>query len=240
MLYISRYIGKDAYGVVDTNTWDEEIMSFDRILEVAFERSIKIRGVDTVVFGQSGGRVCAYQPDELQTPLKLKAKMMTSVVVKTFASVITAVDWNICDIKHDVSIRLSDFGTSCADYLLDNVGKSSRDLRLDGGKKPNSGMVTLILDGKLQFAPLTFALFGYDFSVINRLNVKFDMRELPETVAYEVYDMLFLDCPTQHFDNIIDDDERSLRMQRHYTELALKRLEDTVSKLRSEVGAIHQ
>lgn len=214
MLYVSRYIGQHEYGIVDTDDEVEEIVNFDFIRERCIRHNIAIQGVDPYYFQKSAGKVFLYQPPEAVSQAQLKLKMLCRINLKVYKSIITSIDWKISDIVAPVSLRLSDFGTSCADFVLDSVGKILADLILNAKKYSARNRVTIILDDKLTYSPRSFWIFGYDSSVINRINVIFDLHELSDDNARIVYKMLFPDLEAIDCTNIVDDKARMKAMRR--------------------------
>lgn len=178
MLFISRYI-RDVdsinYGLVDTETGVEEIADWSRIWRLVIKQNKAISGVDIV-----GNTVVmsVYQEPSTATLTQVKLKMLRHVDVKTYKNMITSIKWDIHKIKSPVRIRLSDFGTICADYtMFENEGHS------DGLK------VIIIFDDKIKFNKTFF-----DISHVSNLTyhgVAFDFCELDDENAAKAYTHLY-------------------------------------------------
>lgn len=230
MLYVSRYIGQEQYGIVDTDDNVEEMADYFKICHLCQRVGLKIAGVDFDYFKRSAGKIHVYQPKSTVTPLQVKTKTLKHIVVTVYKNIITSVTWNIEDITKPVSLRLSDFGTYCADFLLDAVVKTLAQGIINADKyKPNQ-KVTIILDNKLEYSAGAFGSYGYDFSVLDRINVVFDLRELDDERATRVYDMLFENSEVVTFKNIVDNDERVVKMRGIHYARAMKRLEQALKE----------
>ena len=126
MLFISRYFGRDAYGVVDTDDGVEEIVPYSTLQDACTAYDLDIKGAS-----YSGTKfenylyrfvndICPYQPIETVTTLQTKIKMLRHVEVLTYKDMITSICWKPYELSEPVSIRLSDFGHVCTDFFLEN------------------------------------------------------------------------------------------------------------------------
>lgn len=178
MLFISRYVRNvDSinYGLVDTETGDEEIADWSRIWRLTIKHGVPIAGVsivnNTVVMN-------VYQEPATVTLAQIKLKMLRHVDIKTYNGMITSIKWDINMIKSPVHVRLSDFGAKCADYCMyENEGHA------DGLK------VVIIFDNKV-----TFNKTFFDISHVSNLTyhgVAFDFYELNDENAAKAYTYLY-------------------------------------------------
>lgn len=179
MLFISRYVRNvDSinYGLVDTDTGIEEVVDWSHIWRLTIKQNAKIAGVDIV-----GNTVVmsVYQEPSTITLAQIKLKMLRYVDVKTYNGMVTSIKWDINKIKSPVRVRLSDFGTKCADYcMFENEGHA------DGLK------VLLILDNKV-----TINKTFFDISHVNNLTyhgVALDFTELDDENAAKAYTFLYV------------------------------------------------
>lgn len=209
MLFISRYIGKNNYGVVDSETGVEQTYSFSDIEHRCLNSSFDIKGV-TVGYQQVSkdlGFMCVeeirpYQPIDTMTVLQTKLGIMQHVCVTVYNGSITSVRWDSDRIKSPVSVRLSDFGVSCADCFL------------YGNKDIGRHKVTLVLDSGVCFCQSSFLLKHNAFEVgPGGIGVVFDVHELSDAAARVVYDALYYIHGRNVVGAIADSPERSNLMQ---------------------------
>lgn len=206
MLYISRYVHPQGYGVVDTDDDTEEVVTREDIYLVCCALGIKVRGV-ILETDDTGFTYVAYagvyQPAETQTQLQIKTRLLRHVEVLVYKSMITHIRWSPNDIKEPVTIRLSDFGTTLADYCLTSIAPA-------GCHK-----VTLIIDDKIQFSEKG-CFFATDMSVdigVRGLGVVLDLREMTnDAVVRQLYKIMYDGDFARLFDSLLDTPERMERM----------------------------
>lgn len=198
MLYISRYFGFDRYGVADTDDGREEIVDINEIHRSVALLGIEIAGVQRTNSFFTGGVVSVYQPPKMASVLQAKTLTMSHILVKKFRSTITGIEVHSADIKEPVKIRLSDFGSKCADFLFANNPFAGRHV------------LTLVLDNKLEFTSRSFLLRVWDNSCIgqNGIGVVFDITELGRKKAEQVYHQVFSGEKPELFASVVDRPER--------------------------------
>ena len=220
MLYVSRRLMRNPegarisyaemrYGVVDTDDNIETIVTEDEICDAINKYELEVVGFPAYCgLGASGA---PYQLPETKTASHLKLELLQGVKIAVYNGEIEDISWGMRERIAPVSIRLSDFGESCGDFVLYN----NPDCK---GER-----VVLILDDKLR--SITDRSFRYESCVTTkrltiwasfgvawaRRGVKFDLRELTnESIASMVYDQLFW------YNNagcaVIDSEERWNRM----------------------------
>lgn len=208
MLYISRCIDFSKYGVVDTDDGVEEVVGLMDIIKMVRDTHIDIKGVvsdpDIICSDFGPGMIRPYQPAETMTALQAKTNLLSHVCVKTYGTMITSVCWRVDELREPVRIRLSDFGSSCADCIL-------RENLLLGSKT-----VILVLDDKLSVTPKTFRLGRLMPSAVDikeGIGVVFDMHEVRnKRLASRIYFSLFEVCNGVSTDSFIDDVNRTRGM----------------------------
>lgn len=184
MLYVSRVkvvaCNDWRLCVLDTDDGVEELWDFPDLMDVLrHNRSLKLGGVWYAHDG-SMHDILVYQVPEFVTRNQAKFKSFYGVDIKTYDRDIRAISGYT---KKDITIRLSDFGMTCGDYIL-------RELVLSEGAE-----ATIILDDNIEIAENTF--FG-----IGR-NIVFDLRQLTnKTILKLIYS---LDLRQDQF---IDSDDR--------------------------------
>lgn len=207
MLYISRRVWPDKFCVIDTDDGAEDIVSFDELDEIATKYNITIKGAPLLVKGLPFlGDVAPYQIPDEATPMQLKFRMMYGIEVTTHRGVVTNIKVPL-GLSQQVVIRLSDFGSSCADCIL------------FGGQFFVTQMMTIVLDNKIALSDNTFCIQDDVLSLgAPGWGFNFDLRELEDPDAERVYRMLYEQDHKMIFRYILD------RMSRfHYMENALSR-----------------
>ena len=208
MLYISRYIGHDRFGVVDT---DDDVETEARISDLY--KAVKIFGLDIKGVGLLKGHVTestikVYQPVETVTRLQVKTKSLQRVDVKTYGDMITSILWRPEDITEPVTIRLSDFGTSCADMLF------------SGNMKSGKHKVTVVLDDAVTAQTDTFRVRFTDDSYvgIGGIGVVLDLHDISDDrFAEPIYSVLFdVRDYSERMRTVSDYEDRKLRFARKF------------------------
>lgn len=204
MLFISRYSGYDYYGVVDTDDDTEGIVNVTALRKACLDGGLEIRGANPDITEITGlhwlreDKIFVYQPPETRSQLQIKTRVLKHVDVTMYRSMITRIKWDIFAIHTPVTIRLSDFGTSCADFIL------------TGAKEVDEHKVTIILDEKIDFSNMTFKLrfYGDGYIDIERIGMKLDIRELDWEKARILYTLLYDGFSAEIPSFIIDSEER--------------------------------
>lgn len=206
MLYVSRFINSDSYGIVDTDDDVEEIVTQNELMSFVMDYGLRIAGIATRTAEFSFGnidyvdKIVIHQHPSFTKPIQAKVSLIYHTDIKLYKSMITSIIWDASQIKEQVSIRLSDFGDFVADRVL---------LGNKWNKKPS---ITLILDDKIKVTEKSFdaGVYGtYDYGVC------FDLRELSDDLmARSVYkNVLGPERNRQGFKYIIDSEERMLEMR---------------------------
>lgn len=159
MLYLSRYVYPDSFGVVDTDDGVESIVSRDDLDEICCTWLVPIEGIK--IYWDSFMRyitsIVTYQPSETMSQLQIKTKVLKGIEVHSMGDMITNVLWDKDSIITPVRIRLSDFGSSCADCIL------------SGNRHSRLHQVTLVLDDKLSFGGKVFKLRSSDDTFLDEM-----------------------------------------------------------------------
>lgn len=208
MLFISRYIGEEHQGVVDTDDGDEQVSTINDIIEAVLVYNIPIFGITA-----NDLIIRPYQPPETKTQLQLKTELLSFVKITVWNDIITNISWDSRKIKNPVSIRLSDFGLYLADFVF-------RGNDVSGDHK-----VTLIFDDKLlQVQPFSLQPLVAPRPVKGRdtVGVRFDLREVHDNaLATSVYNSIMSSVQGQNrfgfveiFESILDEQERKYKLLR--------------------------
>lgn len=173
MLFVSRYIGKTQYGVVDTDDWKEEVVSYEQIQDACVNHRLEIMGTEVSTsnfenyFYLFVVDIFPYQPPELISHLQTKTRVLKHVDVTAYNFMITSVFIDAESITSPKYIRLSDYGVFCADCFLEN-NRGSREHK-----------VTLVLDDRIEVSELAFHFRRQnEFQGIGRIGVKVDISEV--------------------------------------------------------------
>lgn len=202
MLFISRFMDLASYGVVDTDDGVEEKVSHQRLIDVINEYGMLIGGVS---IDDQRFSILPYQDPDTFTKLQVKTHLVSGVSIKTYKDMVTHIDLSDC--RGSIgSIRLSDFGKSCADGIfLGNKSKCSR-------------CVTVILDDIIKLTDLSF-MQPEPFTPLGvpGMGAMFDLREVTRiSHLLDIYWQLLVErfmplnvAPNlDMLDSIIDDENR--------------------------------
>lgn len=125
MLYISRQLGVGKYGVFDTDDMSETACTFAQIEKIVRDYGLEIKGVTTLISPKSGkpyvSQIEVQQNADSVTLLQTKAYMLYGVVIKTHEQEITKIDVPSGLRVPRATIRLSDYGTSCSDNIVNSL-----------------------------------------------------------------------------------------------------------------------
>ena len=210
MLYISRYKYKDFVGIVDTDDGVEEFVDYYSLYNLCCDLGLEIVGVRTSVSDNAlqyvdGADV--YQPRSTLKPIQTKAKLMKHVDVKLYNALITSVLWDYERLVEPVVIRLSDFGSKCADCLL------------SGNVHAGTHKITIVVDDKVDIGEGTFKLREDDDSYmgITGLGVALDVSEVTDfSAAKAIYNSFFFGSVPELERSIIDIENRKKKMMRYF------------------------
>ena len=201
MLYISRRIGANKAGVVDTDDGVEQIISLYQFGSSMYKK-LGVRGFTFTGMYQSSVIVLPYQPDETRSPIQLKSRLLTGVDVKVYNDIVTNINLSTV-LNPPVTIRLSDFGSKCSDCLL------------LGNKATGRHIITLVFDNKISVGD---DAFRRDIEIIGLgvqgVGVKFDLREVED--VSKIYSGLIRFNGWQILSSVIDHRERFDSMVRMY------------------------
>lgn len=212
MLYISRFVGLQKYGVVDTDDGVEEVCDMSDLFDAVCKHELDIAGIVPDRYWGSTGvnsaltrqfterTISVYQPNDTMSQLQVKTKVLKKISVLIYNGVLVSLTWNPKELTEPVTLRLSDFSKSLGDCFL--------------ARNSFSGQhhVTLILDDSLEFTEYSFRRrhYGGLTESFSSIGVLFDMRELSDQVAEKIYASLYEECTSDNIYHIIDSDERKM------------------------------
>lgn len=197
MLFISRRVGYSGYGVVDTDDGVEEIVTGTALYDVPSELRKSIKGVleNTEAAPQKAFR--PWQDPDSRSLLQTKTSTLHNVDVTVWGDMVTDIVMRNTQIE---VIRLSDFGTRCADCVF------------VGNNRPKRHRLTLILDDKVELNLLSFKILQFADKYVNAgvssIGVVFDLREVRKRLRTRevVYHSLFESDPQLLKTSIIDEE----------------------------------
>lgn len=179
--------------MTDTDDGVESIVGANEILRCVKTLGMEIKGIRVETHERKRDKVFAevYQPPENITATQSKCSVLKGVNVMTNGDKITCIKWNKeADLGPAVSVRLSDYGTSCADYLF-----------LWAGVVVNSKL-TFILDDKI-------TLSGKSLKYAAKCKVRVDIREVTNKRTVElVYKAYARKGDIFNLDLVIDNADR--------------------------------
>lgn len=181
VLYISRYVGRYSYGVVDTDDDSESVVSVDVLERAVVKSKLNIEGVVLSDRHSSGDRridsIRPYQMPEYATQLTIKTQTLQGVEVVLWKDAIASISrkpW--CN---QTSIRLSDYCTNCHERIFTLLPRNA------------TNWLRIILDDKIQIMDKTFSKGNYSF---NDVKVSFDVKEVTDKrLLYRIYTSVGVD-----------------------------------------------
>ena len=203
MLYISRCVTSQSFGVVDTDDNVETVVGAKEIEHFVDELGIVIKGAawtdsPTRV---DGFHIAPYQSPETMTGAQVKLKMLYGVDLVIYNGVIVSISVDPRKLTKSISVRLSDFATVCGTCILDWT------LIDNAGYK-----LTLVLDDKLE---------GIDYRTFSTPESALGIQHEAEHIILDVHEMtndelveLIYDSAAGVLDesDIVDDKSRSERI----------------------------
>lgn len=112
MLYVSRMVDYDKYGVVDTDDDVETVVTTKELSELVYKYGLDIKGTvkHEKAYLETLRNVIPYQDKRYYSPLQSKTKTLLGVDVRTYKGEIVRIMATGGVTKGDTEIRLSDFG----------------------------------------------------------------------------------------------------------------------------------
>ena len=199
MLYISRYVGGDGFGLMYDDSF-EEVVSRQELVKVCTEGGQAVSGVvmrdvprgpsplfgncfspgNTLLRGMKQKRVddvLAYQPEDSMSVLQTKLKVVCGIETVVYGDVIANIRWR--ELKAPVSIRLSELGLTLGDRFL------------YGDTPPCKYNISLVFDDSVSISEYAFIASGYrgrhDIFGEDGLKLYFDLREVSDSKARLAY-----------------------------------------------------
>lgn len=167
MLYISRFVSSKKYGVIDTDDGVEAIATIEELEDAVLKCGVEIKGVtpgraDRI--GINKGRnwiekVEVWQPVDTMTRAQTKLNILSGVDIKVAGDKIAAIVIKDVNMAKGRTLRLSDFGSSCGDYLLRNSVRTA------------NSVVTIVLDDKIAITGKALDDFRYHGVVVDLTSV---------------------------------------------------------------------
>lgn len=199
MLFVSRYLTDETFGIVDTDDNVEEVVHIASIGDIV-ATGVTVHGIDE--FSVLDDRVNIYQPAETLSQLQVKMKVLKHIDIKVWDGIVTSIQWVPKDISEPVTIRVSDFGHACANYM---IARNYMSVKHD---------ITLVLDDSLEYGFKTFRrMYNFQAAIgIHNLGVVFDIREVGDEKAESLYDQFYRESSTGQLENVIDNKDRKGEM----------------------------
>lgn len=216
MYYISRYIGQDRFGVVDSDTGRETQVLYGDI-EIAYSRNYEIEGVILdPEMRHLNGTPCIDSVEpwvglQAKSALATKLKMLQGIDVYVYDGYISNIRWLPKNLVSPVSIRLSDFGEAVADRFL-----------YWGDTLQEGHCLTLVFDDKVRVLPFSFQVPRFYSMESDCIYTCIDIREVTDEcivrdIYVTLYEYLVGRMSSKHI-TLLDIDERYKRMMYRYEE----------------------
>lgn len=198
MLYLSRFVGELAYGIVDTDDDVETVITRAELRELVLKHKLEIKGVEVDKRNLSAGikRIFVYQDPRYCTPRQVKAKAMMGVDITLYKTEIVRIAVvNDLAKSDNIRIRLSDFGQSIDGRLPISVPSGRYNFKL-----------TLVLDDNIKVRDIA--------TKVGLTGVCFDISELSgEQLVSECYNSLAIGAgvdPENWRNYLIDTGDRDI------------------------------
>lgn len=112
MLYLSRFIGEFAYGIVDTDDDVETVVSRSELRNLVMKLGLKIEGIEVGGSYEGIKSMTVYQDPRYRTVAQTKAKAILGVDITLFRGEIVRIKLGDMALKAGfLRLRLSDYGT---------------------------------------------------------------------------------------------------------------------------------
>lgn len=203
MLYVSRFIGYNCVGVVDTDDDFEETVTMYELNQAVVKTGLDIVGVNPSE--SIGGNklvtdegVTPYQPPETYTRLQVKAKTLLDTEIVVHKGIISRIFFGPDSWNREITLRLSDYGRECGDFMLCGNIHSGRPKVLQ-------------LDDQITFTDRTFALKYFSKAFVD-MGIVVDLSDMSDQYAARAYNILGLTNDDEFFKNIIDKRPRFHKM----------------------------
>lgn len=196
MLYLSKRVGNDKFGITDTDDNTETVVCY-RDLVKTVRLGIEIQGVETEWRNFRGEqmlcikRTTVQQNEAYLTTKQVKTKALKGVDVIVSGDEITSINWDDRIVKAGTRIRLSDYGSKCADSILFIPFQE------------HTSRIIIVLDDKVRIKKNTFhdacrTKAQIDLSeVTNQRHVKFVYDEWIENGRVIPVDEFVIDDPVR-------------------------------------------
>lgn len=142
MLFISRQVGVDKWGICDTDDMHEDILTRNEIEQIILDYDLRIEGTLMLTHPIEQYRylsaVNVVQPANTKTAEQAKAKVMKHVDTQVYNGAVQGISVGV----DDTAVRLSDYGTNWGSYVFwfNKIGRRTR----------------FIFDDSLKFGSKTF------------------------------------------------------------------------------------
>lgn len=193
MLYLSRVVEDDRFGIVDTDDNVETVVTRTQLSEIAVELKLPVAGV-TIMQGNMGWyikQISVWQDNQYSTQLQIKTKTLLSIDVTLFKDEIVGIKV-LKPLQQEVVLKLSDYAKKVSTFAM---------IR---GTRGGFGVV-LKFDDSL--------IITGDCFISNAPGVKFDVRDVTKwDILRSVYEYIVEQYPadvTTWRSNILDLPSRS-------------------------------
>lgn len=178
MLYVSRYIWPDSFGVMDTDDGVEQSVTSKELTDAFFCQHLDIKGMSIKDFP-----VKIYQPPETKTQAQLKLEMLSHIETIVFQGMLVNIRFDWRKLRAPVSVRLSNFCSGIGDSIF------------RGSDVSGPHRLTLVFDDKIA----SIGRFGLQPLVCpaphksrDTLCVRFDFSEVTnEALVSSLYESLY-------------------------------------------------
>lgn len=200
MKFVAELRGETAI-VVDTVTGESRPLTNRQLTKLTLMETVHGVYADCGVIMY----VCPYQNPAQSSALQVKTSLFRNIDIIVYNDTVTNIKVRHEDYVHPVSIRLSDFGARCSDFILSGNRRAT-----------NAHLVTLVLDDKIEVTRDTFRIKSFtenEYLPYNttEVGIYLDLRELHNSeTAFVIYKQVILSKwdIVPGFKGIVDSPER--------------------------------
>ena len=231
MLYISRCFDGNKFGVVDTDDYVEEVVSWMDLYSAVIETGLDIKGVQLGL--NSSGKFISvalpYQDPKFCSTLQVKTRTLLGVDITVYRDEITRIVVDGTVAIKDTRIRLSDFGTRISSHSTiswkSNHNRSKLILVVTdnvdiGGLAPSMCITDVVIDvSEVSDGPVVTYMYKELIDLLHVLDIDWNeyMIDRPgrDDIWRCVYQLENVAEDNEAFQDMLDSFENSDEVQAH-------------------------
>lgn len=207
MLYVSRFVSRFSYGIVDTDDGKEEVVASHDVTRAVQNLGLTIMGVETTEDSivpnlMVVNEINPWQAPSTCTTAQTKMLMLNGIEVVAYKGAVSHIRYET--LHHSASLRVADFGNCLLDRFM------------YGNKAQPGKKLTIVLDDSISFSKHSFMQWGSGAggSCWKDYGIYFDLRAVnDEAKLHQIYYEITLGLnAASNLDIIIDSNARKEAM----------------------------